>query len=77
MRLLVRELHDLEQKLQSGGGVKKIEKQHKDGKWTARERIDHLIDRGTLFLEVGLLIAYDKYEGQAPGAGIVTGVAKI
>src|SRR5438876_12359892 len=77
MRRLVGELHELEQKLRSGGGAKKIEKQHRDGKWTARERIGHLIDRGTMFLEIGLLVAYDKYDGQAPGAGVVTGLAKI
>jgi 3-methylcrotonyl-CoA carboxylase beta subunit len=77
MRQLAAELHSLEQKLRSGGGSKKIEKQHRDGKWTARERIDHLIDPGTSFLEIGLLIAYDKYEGQAPAAGVVTGLAKI
>jgi 3-methylcrotonyl-CoA carboxylase beta subunit len=77
MRGLVGELHELEKKLRAGGGPKKIEKQHRDGKWTARERIDRLIDSGTMFLEVGLLVAYDKYDGQAPGAGIVTGVGKI
>ncbi len=77
MRHLVAELRELEQKLRSGGGPKKIDKQHGEGKWTARERIDHLIDRGTMFLEIGLLIAYDKYDGQAPGAGVVTGVGKI
>jgi acetyl-CoA carboxylase carboxyltransferase component len=77
MRKLVSELQDLEERLRAGGGQKKIEKQHRDGKWTARERIEHLIDRGTLFLEIGLLIAYDKYDGQAPAAGVVTGVAKI
>jgi acetyl-CoA carboxylase carboxyltransferase component len=77
MRLLVKELHELEDRLRSGGGPKKIEKQHREGKWTARERIEHLIDRGSLFVEIGLLIAYDRYEGQAPGAGVVTGIATI
>ncbi|HEX3685877.1 MAG TPA: carboxyl transferase domain-containing protein [Bryobacteraceae bacterium] len=77
MRQLAAELHQLEQKLRAGGGTKKIEKQHRDGKWTARERIDHLIDPGTTFLEIGLLIAYDEYDQQAPAAGVVTGVAKI
>jgi 3-methylcrotonyl-CoA carboxylase beta subunit len=77
MRQLAAELHQLEQKLRSGGGTKKIEKQHRDGKWTARERIEHLIDPGSMFVEIGLLIAYDKYEHQAPGAGVVTGLAKI
>src|SRR5271167_2618047 len=77
MRQLVSELQDLEDRLRSGGGPKKIEKQHKDGKLTARERIARLMDRGTMFLEIGLLIAHDQYDGQAPAAGVVTGVAKI
>jgi 3-methylcrotonyl-CoA carboxylase beta subunit len=77
MRELVSELQELEDRLRLGGGAGKIDKQHRDGKWTARERIAHLIDRGTLFLEIGLLIAYDKYDGQAPAAGVVTGVAKV
>jgi 3-methylcrotonyl-CoA carboxylase beta subunit len=77
MRELVNQLQELEDRLRLGGGPNKIEKQHRDGKWTARERIEHLIDRGTTFLEIGLLVAYDRYDGQAPAAGVVTGVAKI
>src|SRR5690348_15122515 len=77
MRHLVEELRDLEDRLRLGGGPKKIEKQHRDSKLTARERIDRLIDRGSLFVEVGLLVAYDQYDGQAPAAGVVTGIGKI
>ncbi len=77
MRRLVEELQQLEDKLREGGGAAKAEKQHRDGKLTARERIAQLVDPGSLFLEVGLLLAYDKYDGQAPGAGVVTGVARI
>src|ERR1700735_1073003 len=77
MRALVAEFQDLEDKLRAGGGAAKIEKQHREGKLTARERIAKLIDPGTFFLEMGLLIAYDRYDGQAPGAGVVTGVGKI
>src|SRR6266478_4613357 len=77
MRELVAGLQDLEEKLRSGGGAKKIAKQHNDGKLTARERIAKLIDPGSMFLEVGLLIAYDRYDGQAPGAAVVTGVARV
>ena len=69
MRQLIEELFQLEDKLRQGGGASRIEKQHRDGKLTARERIERLIDPGSLFVEIGLLIAYDKYEGQAPGAG--------
>ena len=77
MRALVAGLEELEDKLRAGGGAKKIEKQHSDGKLTARERIAKLIDPGTMFLEIGLLIAYDQYDGQAPAAGVVTGVGRI
>jgi acetyl-CoA carboxylase carboxyltransferase component len=77
MRALVNRLHDLEDRLRLGGGAAKIAKQHKDGKLTARERIAKLIDPGTPFVEIGLLIAHDRYEGQAPAAGVVTGLARI
>jgi len=77
MRGLVAALQDLEEKLRAGGGAAKIEKQHQAGKLTARERIARLIDPGSLFLEIGLLVAYDKYDGQAPAAGVVTGVALV
>src|SRR6185312_1226409 len=77
MRKLVNDLQDLEERLRLGGGAKTIEKQHRDGKLTARERIEHLIYPGTLFLEIGLLVAYAQYGGRAPGAGVVTGIAKV
>jgi 3-methylcrotonyl-CoA carboxylase beta subunit len=77
MRQLVEDLQTLEDKLRQGGGPKRIEKQHRDGKLTARERIARLLDPGAMFLEIGLLIAYDQYEGQAPAAGVVTGAGKI
>ena len=66
MRLLVGQLRKLEDRLRQGGGPARIEKQHRAGKMTARERIAGLIDPGAFFLEIGLLIAYDRYDGQAP-----------
>src|ERR1700761_1988296 len=77
MRQLVEDLQTLEDKLRQGGGPKRIDKQHASGKLTARERIDLLLDPGARFLEVGLLVAYDRYDGQAPAAGVVTGIGKI
>jgi 3-methylcrotonyl-CoA carboxylase beta subunit len=77
MRELTDELHRLEARLRSGGGPAKVEKQHRDGKLTARERIERLIDPGSIFLEIGLLIAHDRYDGLAPAAGVVTGVTRI
>jgi acetyl-CoA carboxylase carboxyltransferase component len=77
MRKLVADLRELEERIRAGGGPAKIQKQHRAGKLTARERIAKLLDPGVTFLEVGLLIAYDKYDGQAPAVGVVTGVGKI
>lgn len=67
----------LERKLRLGGGPEKIEKIHSQGKLTARERIDLLLDAGSFLLEIGLLVAYDEYKGQAPAAAVVTVVGKI
>src|SRR5579872_2204469 len=77
MRQLVEDLQALEEQLRRGGGPSKIEKQHRDGKMTARERIAALLDSPVGFLEIGLLIAYDRYDGQAPAAGVVTGLGRI
>ncbi len=67
----------LETTLLLGGGADRVARQHKQGKLTARERVAGLCDEGTTFLEVGLLVAYDQYDGQAPAAGVVTGVGMI
>jgi acetyl-CoA carboxylase carboxyltransferase component len=77
MRHMVEQLRKLEERLREGGGPSRIDKQHRAGKMTARERIAALLDPGALFLEIGLLIAYDRYDGQAPAAGVVTGVGSI
>ncbi|MBV9774865.1 MAG: acyl-CoA carboxylase subunit beta [Gemmatimonadetes bacterium] len=77
MAALVGELRELEAKLRQGGGPKRIAKQHEDGKLTARERIGLLLDPRTRFQEVGLLVAHDRYEGQAPAAGVVTGFGTV
>jgi 3-methylcrotonyl-CoA carboxylase beta subunit len=77
LRDLSAEVRDLEKKLREGGGAERIARLHKQGKLSARERIDKLCDSGSRFLEVGLLVAYDQYDGQAPAAGVVTGVGMI
>ncbi|HKO42486.1 MAG TPA: acyl-CoA carboxylase subunit beta [Pyrinomonadaceae bacterium] len=74
---LTSELRELEGKLRLGGGLDKIERQHKQGKLTARERIDLLLDKGSYQQEIGLLVAYDQYDGGAPGAGVVTVVGRV
>jgi 3-methylcrotonyl-CoA carboxylase beta subunit len=77
LRILTDEYLRLERKLKLGGGPEKIEKIHKQGKLTARERIERLLDRGAYSQEIGLLVAYDEYNGQAPAAAVVTVVGKI
>jgi acetyl-CoA carboxylase carboxyltransferase component len=77
LRELTREYQELETRLRLGGGPDKIERQHQQGKLTARERIDLLLDQGTYSQEIGLLVAYDQYNGGAPGAGVVTVVGRV
>ncbi|MFW6201811.1 MAG: acyl-CoA carboxylase subunit beta, partial [Gemmatimonadota bacterium] len=74
---LAAELRELEQRLREGGGPKRIERQHEQGKLTARERIALLLDPGEDLLEIGLLVAHDRYDGQAPAAGVVTGIGAV
>jgi 3-methylcrotonyl-CoA carboxylase beta subunit len=77
LRELTEDFERLERKLKLGGGAEKIEKIHKQGKLTARERIDLLFDADAYQQEIGLLVAYDEYKGQAPAAAVVTSIGKI
>lgn len=77
LRELAEETRALEDRLHQGGGAARIERQHRQGKLTARERVNLLCDPGSRFLEVGLLVAWDAYDGQAPGAGVITGVGMV
>lgn len=77
LRELSAELRALEDRLRQGGGADKIDKQHAQGKLTARERVRGLCDVDSRFIEVGLLLAYDQYDGAAPAAGVVTGLGIV
>jgi 3-methylcrotonyl-CoA carboxylase beta subunit len=77
LRGLTAELRELEERLRAGGGADKIKKQHEQGKLTARERVALLLDEGSYAQEIGLLVAYDQYEGAAPAAGVVTTVGRV
>jgi acetyl-CoA carboxylase carboxyltransferase component len=77
LRELTEELQRLEAKLRLGGGPDKIDRQHQQGKLTARERLQLLLDKDAYAQEIGLLVAYDQYSGGAPGAGVVTVVGKV
>ena len=77
LRQLTDELQQLEASLRLGGGPDKVERQHQQGKLTARERLELLLDKDSYHQEIGLLVAYDQYEGGAPGAGVVTVVGRV
>ena len=77
MTALVAELRERTAAIARGGDEKSVERHRSRGKLTARERIDRLVDPDTAFLELNALAAYDLYDGQAPGAGIVTGIGVV
>ncbi len=77
LRELTAELREVEARLHLGGGPDKIDKQHQQGKLTARERLDLLLDKDSYAQEIGLLVAYDQYDGGAPAAGVVTVVGRV
>jgi acetyl-CoA carboxylase carboxyltransferase component len=77
MEALVAEVRERTALVARGGGEKALEKHRSRGKLPARERVDRLLDPGSAFLELGALAAWDMYEGQAPSAGIVTGIGVI
>jgi len=77
MEELVAELRERTAQVARGGGEKALEKHRTRGKLTARERVDRLLDPDTAFLELSALAAWELYDGQAPGAGIVTGIGVI
>ena len=62
-----------------GGGQKKIDKQHAQGKMTARERVNYLVDNEDSFYEIGAFAGHGMYEkdGGCPAGGVVTGIGKV
>ena len=73
------EMHAKADEIRLGGGARGIERQHRHGRLTARERIELLVDKGSTQFECGLFIAegmYQKYGG-APSAGGVTTIAPV
>lgn len=63
--------------VRQGGGEKYRRRQEEQGKLFVRERIERLLDRGSPFLELSALAAWEMYDGEAPGAGLVTGIGRV
>src|SRR5215813_3549892 len=77
MQQLVQQLRDRVTAARQGGGPKYLQRHREQGKLPVRERIDLLLDRGSPFLELSPLAAFDMYDNEAPGAGIVTGIGRV
>ncbi|HEY2981095.1 MAG TPA: carboxyl transferase domain-containing protein [Anaerolineales bacterium] len=76
-RALATELKERLALVRAGGGEKYRKRQEEQGKLFVRERIDRLLDPGSPFLELSSLAAWELYDGEAPGAGIVTGIGRV
>lgn len=72
-KILVSELNQKIAQIKLGGGKSKLEKIRSQGKMTARERVDYLLDDGSENIEIGALAGYEMYEeeGGCPAAGVV------
>jgi len=60
-----------------GGPEKHRERHVARGKLLPRERVERLLDPGSPLLEIGQLTACDLYEGEVPGAGMITGIGRV
>jgi 3-methylcrotonyl-CoA carboxylase beta subunit/propionyl-CoA carboxylase len=77
MLQLVAELRAKLTRAREGGGPKYVERHRAQGKLPVRERIERLLDPGSIFLELSPLAASGMYGDEAPAAGIVTGVGRV
>src|SRR5579884_2816095 len=77
MQSLLDELHRRVDEARQGGGEKYLARHREQGKMPVRDRIAALLDPNTPFLELSPLAANEMYDGEAPGAGIVTGIGRV
>ncbi len=79
MKLLLSKMQHRLEEIYQGGGPKKIEKLHSRGKMTARERIEYLVDKDSVFLEIGAFAGFEMYaeQGGCPAGGVVCGIGYV
>lgn len=79
LRMLVSTMKQRLAVIEQGGGKKALEKLRQRGKLTPRERIAHLIDKNTTFMELGAFTAYEMYpeHGGCPAGGTVAGLGHV
>ena len=76
-RALAAELRARLAQVRQGGDAQARRRHAEQGKLFVRDRIDRLIDPDAPFLELSPLAAWEMYDGEAPSAGIVTGIGPI
>ncbi|MGE0041919.1 MAG: carboxyl transferase domain-containing protein [Vicinamibacterales bacterium] len=77
MSALVAEYRQRLDAVRQGGGPRYVERHREQGKLPVRDRIERLLDPGSPFLELSALAAWDMYGGDAPAAGVVTGIGRV
>ncbi len=79
LKLAVSSLQRHLEKIQEGGGAKRLEKLHAEGKMSARERIDYLLDKGTPRIEIGAFAGHEMYaeHGGCPAGGVVVVIGYV
>lgn len=79
LKLALSSLNRYLEKIHEGGGPKRVEKLHKEGKMTARERIDYLLDPGKPRLEIGAFAGFEMYKehGGCPAGGVVVCIGYV
>jgi len=77
LRAQVEDLRAKAAEVALGGGVAARDKHTARGKLLPRDRVNHLLDPGTPFLEVGQLAAMGMYDDEAPAAGVITGIGRV
>jgi 3-methylcrotonyl-CoA carboxylase beta subunit/propionyl-CoA carboxylase len=77
MQTLVDDLHARLAQVREGGGAKAVERHRAQGKLPVRERLTRLLDPDSPFLELSPLAAWEMYDGEAPAAGLVTGIGRV
>ncbi len=79
MRLAVSQMKQRHAVISMGGGKKAMEKAKEKGKMSPRERIQYLIDKGSVFTEIGAFTGYDMYKehGGCPAGGTVAGLGYV
>src|SRR4051812_33155753 len=74
---LIADLESRLERVRAGGGPRALERHTSRGKLFVRKRVERLCDPGTPFLELSPLAAEELYDGDAPGAGMVTGIGTV